>query len=138
MSPFYPFAMERLMSKFEQEVDYNLSESGVHPILLGELLGDDPARLERLLATELTWTDQGGAVYDIAGDLLSTIPAEGGLSGTDCVAAGLATDAWQYGRPDPPSPDGYYYLVRGRNSCGDWDYGTDSDGADRGLEAVCP
>jgi len=35
---FQPFVMERWMSKFEQDVDYNLSESGVHPIKLGELL----------------------------------------------------------------------------------------------------
>jgi len=43
------------MSLFEQEVDYNLSESGVHPIPLGELLGNDPAQIERLLATELNY-----------------------------------------------------------------------------------
>jgi aspartate/methionine/tyrosine aminotransferase len=52
--------MERLMSKFEQKVDYNLSESGVHPITLGELLGVDPVHdtsvhLERLLETELNY-----------------------------------------------------------------------------------
>ena len=55
MSKFYPFAMERMMSKFEQEVDYNLSESGAHPISLRELLSDDPQALERLLATELNY-----------------------------------------------------------------------------------
>ena len=42
MSEFQPFEMERFMSKFEQEVDYNLSESGVHPMLLKELLADAP------------------------------------------------------------------------------------------------
>jgi aspartate/methionine/tyrosine aminotransferase len=52
---FYPFEMERLMSHFEQEVDYNLSESGVHPITLRELLGNDPVRLEQVLATELNY-----------------------------------------------------------------------------------
>jgi hypothetical protein len=30
MSHFQPFVMERMMSKFEQEVDFNLSESGSH------------------------------------------------------------------------------------------------------------
>ncbi len=55
MSEFIPFAMERMMSKFEQDVDYNLSESGVHPITLRELLGDDPQELNRLLATELNY-----------------------------------------------------------------------------------
>ena len=28
MSEFQPFVMERMMSKHEQEVEYNLSESG--------------------------------------------------------------------------------------------------------------
>jgi aspartate/methionine/tyrosine aminotransferase len=55
MPEFQPFEMERFMSKFEQEVEYNLSESGVHPVSLGELLESDPNRVERLLATELNY-----------------------------------------------------------------------------------
>jgi len=47
--------MERMMSKFEQEVDYNLSESGVHPILLRDLLADDPQMMGELLATDLNY-----------------------------------------------------------------------------------
>ncbi len=35
---FVPFAMERYQSTWEHEVDLNLSESGVHPLRLGELL----------------------------------------------------------------------------------------------------
>ena len=38
MSEFQPFVMERMMSLFEQEGEFNLSESGVHPMLLSELL----------------------------------------------------------------------------------------------------
>jgi len=34
---FVPFEMERYQSTFEHEVDINLSESGVHPLSLGEL-----------------------------------------------------------------------------------------------------
>ena len=55
MSKFQPFLMERWMSKFEQEVDFNLSESGVHPILLSELLSDDPDYINDLLATDLNY-----------------------------------------------------------------------------------
>jgi aspartate/methionine/tyrosine aminotransferase len=55
MKEFQPFLMERWMSKFEQEVDYNLSESGVHPILLSELLSDNPDYINQLLATELNY-----------------------------------------------------------------------------------
>ena len=31
------FAMERMQSTYENQVDFNLSESGVHPLRLGEL-----------------------------------------------------------------------------------------------------
>ena len=50
---FFPFEMERMMSRFEQAVDYNLSESGVHPVLLSEMCGYDPGLMDRLLATDL-------------------------------------------------------------------------------------
>ena len=55
MTEFQPFEMERFMSKFEQEVDYNLSESGVHPMLLKELLADAPEYVEHLMDTELNY-----------------------------------------------------------------------------------
>ena len=38
MTKFEPFVMERMMSKFENYVDFNLSESGVHPMTLRELM----------------------------------------------------------------------------------------------------
>jgi aspartate/methionine/tyrosine aminotransferase len=38
MTAFTPFALEEFMSRYEQDVDVNLSESGVHPLTLGELL----------------------------------------------------------------------------------------------------
>ena len=60
MNPFQPFVMERFMSKFEQEVDFNLSESGVHPIILSELLGDDPDARRDLLATDLNYPHVNG------------------------------------------------------------------------------
>jgi aspartate/methionine/tyrosine aminotransferase len=55
MPKFQPFLMERWMSKYEQEVDFNLSESGVHPILLSDLLSDDPDYINQLLATDLNY-----------------------------------------------------------------------------------
>ena len=62
MPGFQPFLLERLMSQWEHAVEFNLSESGVHPIRLGELLGDDPARYDRLLATELNYPQVNGTV----------------------------------------------------------------------------
>ncbi len=60
MTKFQPFEMERMMSRHEQEVDYNLSESGVHPVLLRELLGVDPGLVEKMLATDLNYPHVNG------------------------------------------------------------------------------
>ena len=41
---FELFDLERNQSLFENEVDYNLSESGVHPLKISEILTDDEQR----------------------------------------------------------------------------------------------
>jgi aspartate/methionine/tyrosine aminotransferase len=58
MSPFQPFEMERMMSKWENIVDYNLSESGVHPLKLRELLV--APELEEFLDIELNYPQANG------------------------------------------------------------------------------
>ncbi|HET6444202.1 MAG TPA: aminotransferase class I/II-fold pyridoxal phosphate-dependent enzyme [candidate division Zixibacteria bacterium] len=60
MTTFQPFEMERMMSLFEQDVEYNLSESGVHPMLMRELLADKAELLEELLDTELNYPHVNG------------------------------------------------------------------------------
>jgi aspartate/methionine/tyrosine aminotransferase len=60
MDEFQPFIMERMMSRFEQGVEYNLSESGVHPMRLKDLLTDDPGGLDHLLATDLNYPHVNG------------------------------------------------------------------------------
>lgn len=70
MSEFQPFVMERMMSKFENEVDVNLSESGVHPLTLTELL-------------ELAERDVGSL-----GDILINYPqANGSVELREAIAA---------------------------------------------------
>lgn len=68
------FEMERLQSLWENKVDYNLSESGIHPFTLRELLGDKEA--EKLLDLRLFYGETNGAqelreavsrLYDDAG-----------------------------------------------------------------------
>jgi aspartate/methionine/tyrosine aminotransferase len=61
MTEFQPFEMERLMSKWENVVQYNLSESGVHPVTVRELL-DDPQVVEELLDTELNYPQANGII----------------------------------------------------------------------------
>jgi len=58
---FQPFELERIMSRWEQAVEYNLSESGVHPVTLRDLVGD-PAEIEALLSTELNYPQVNGTV----------------------------------------------------------------------------
>jgi aspartate/methionine/tyrosine aminotransferase len=56
-----PFAMERMQSTYENQVEFNLSESGVHPLTLGELV-DDAASREALLAEGLRYTQSNGTI----------------------------------------------------------------------------
>lgn len=60
MNEFQPFEHEVMASQYEKEVDYNLSESGVHPLLLRELLTDNPEYIETLLATEIDYAHANG------------------------------------------------------------------------------
>jgi aspartate/methionine/tyrosine aminotransferase len=61
MTTFQPFEMERMMSKWENVVEYNLSESGVHPVTLRELAGGQ-AQVEELLDTELNYAQTNGVI----------------------------------------------------------------------------
>jgi len=53
------FAMERMQSTYENEVAFNLSESGVHPLTLGELL-DGPEGAASILDERLRYTQSNG------------------------------------------------------------------------------
>jgi aspartate/methionine/tyrosine aminotransferase len=56
-----PFEMERMQSTWENQVEINLSESGVHPLTVGELLDDDGER-QRLLDVALGYPQTNGTV----------------------------------------------------------------------------
>ena len=53
------FQMERMQSTWENLVRYNLSESGVHPATIGELI-PDAAERDQLLGTELGYSQSNG------------------------------------------------------------------------------
>lgn len=55
------FAMERMQSTWENLVDYNLSESGVHPMRLEELV-EDPADRAGLFGQELVYPQSNGTI----------------------------------------------------------------------------
>jgi aspartate/methionine/tyrosine aminotransferase len=52
--------MERFMSKHEKAVDYNLSESGVHPMMVEDLMAYDPKSFDDLLKTDLDYAYANG------------------------------------------------------------------------------
>lgn len=54
-----PFALERFQSTWEHHVAFNLSESGVHPLSVRELIGDGAA-LDALLDGALIYTQTNG------------------------------------------------------------------------------
>ena len=72
---FELFELERNQSLFENEVDYNLSESGVHPLKMSEILTDDEQK--ELLNKNLYYGYTNGTpelrqrVADIYGDTFS-------------------------------------------------------------------
>ena len=49
---FKAFDLERLLSDWEQTVDFNFAESGVHPVPLKELLNFADADLDEFLESE--------------------------------------------------------------------------------------
>jgi aspartate/methionine/tyrosine aminotransferase len=59
---FQPFELERFMSIWEHQVDYNLSESGVRPMTTAELLGNDVGLMDKLLCTELNYPQTNGEI----------------------------------------------------------------------------
>jgi hypothetical protein len=56
-----PFEMERMQSTWENQVEINLSESGVHPLTVGELLDDERER-QRLLDVALGYPQTNGSL----------------------------------------------------------------------------
>ncbi len=54
-----PFEMERMQSQWENVVQYNLSESGVHPVTVAELVGDGELR-DQLLSQRLGYSQTNG------------------------------------------------------------------------------
>ena len=83
---FEAFALEKLLSDWEQTVEFNFAESGVHPVLLRELLEMAGEGLDPLLDTPLNYPEVNGdlilreriaALYDgaAADQILVTIGA---------------------------------------------------------------
>lgn len=57
---FSVFDLEHSQSLWEQKVEINLTESGVHPVTLRELIGDDKALKNKLLDLEINYPHVNG------------------------------------------------------------------------------
>jgi aspartate/methionine/tyrosine aminotransferase len=73
------FAMERMQSTYENQVELNLSESGVIPLRLAELVDDEAARTA-LFERELRYTQSNGTI-----PLRASIAAMYNDATPDCV-----------------------------------------------------
>ena len=73
MNAFQPFEHEVMASRNEKVVDYNLSESGVHPLRLKELLVDNPEYIEKMLATEIDYA-HGNGVPELRENIAALYP----------------------------------------------------------------
>ncbi len=88
--------------------------------------------------TTLNWFFQGGLfVYDVAGSTLSSLRADGSVVAAACLVDDHLASAWSDPRADPPSGDGFYYLVRSQSACLESNWGQTGTGAKRLLPAAC-
>jgi aspartate/methionine/tyrosine aminotransferase len=76
MPRFEPFVMEQMMSEWEHSVDINLSESGVHPLTLGELLAMDGRDAGDLADVGLFYPQANGTV-ELRETIASLYPGAG-------------------------------------------------------------
>jgi aspartate/methionine/tyrosine aminotransferase len=70
---FIPFAQERVMSKWENVVDYNLGDSGVHPMTIEELV-DDHNFIEELLSMGL-YHPQANGILELREHIAAMYPS---------------------------------------------------------------
>lgn len=57
---FQPFELEYCQSVWEQKVEINLTESGVHPVTLRDLISDDEKLQDELLSLEINYPHVNG------------------------------------------------------------------------------
>jgi len=81
------FKMERMQSTWENEVEYNLSESGVHPLTLGEFLSADEVR--EIQETALGYSQSNGTP-ELRGQIAGLYP---GASPENVLATNGSSEA---------------------------------------------
>jgi aspartate/methionine/tyrosine aminotransferase len=86
---FTTFMLEREMGTWEHHVDYNLSESGVHPMTTRELFQDDADKMNEFLNVEINYPPTNG-ITELRENIVSLYP---GASPEDVIATSGAAQA---------------------------------------------
>jgi hypothetical protein len=140
------FQMERTQCLFENEVKFNLSESGVSPLSLGELVPDRKQRdellklplryphstgresLRRNIARFYGGSDPTGVMVTNGGSEANYTALWGLVGKSDRVAFMLPNylQGWGLARAYGRQADGYK-LVMKRNASGEWKWELDAD-----------
>ena len=93
---FVPFELERLLAVWENQIERNLSESGVHPMTMRELFamqGDADAALARIAGVELNYPQSNGdpALRETIASLYPGAAAENVLVTIGAIQANFTT-----------------------------------------------
>jgi len=94
----------------------------------GLLVGVDLER-DRIGWCSQSYDSGHATIYTLVRGLLSELPVGSGPS-ESCLASALANIRFT-DLTNPPANDGYWYVLRGTNSCGTGSYGFDSAGNER-------
>ncbi len=110
--PFQRFELERIMSEWEQVVDYNLSESGAHPLKLKELLSHDPGLLDQMLESELGYGYAEGspALREAIAQYYPSATADNVLVTVGCIEANYLVYSTLLGEGDQVAVELPNYL----------------------------
>jgi hypothetical protein len=89
--------------------------------------------------TTVQWAAQpAGLHYDISGGSVLDLVPDNGVFAATCIGNDVAGTPYVDTRPDPPTDDGFYYLVRAQHVCRTGTYGTTSAGDQRTPTNPCP
>lgn len=116
--------------------DCAVADPGSHsvPTEVANLAVEDPSE------TTISWNSlasQAGqdVVYDLVSGSLNELKADHGYLRAACLAASLESSTYSDSRI-PLADEGFYYLVRGRNVCGEGSYGPGRGNLD--SSSPCP
>ena len=88
--------------------------------------------------TTVSWASDAAITHDVASGTIADLRTDGNVGAASCEQDDQGGTSWIDPRPDPASGQGYYYLIRGQNVCGNGTYGAATGGAERTPAAACP